>query len=91
MDRAPGERRSVEGHRAAGELRSVELGHAAGERGAGEVPAVEDDAGEIQVAALPGVGVLGGKAEVVADEADDCVPDFAHGQVGVPGIRVAGR
>ncbi|MFF1604932.1 hypothetical protein ACFVYV_47490 [Streptomyces mirabilis] len=34
-------------------------------------------AGEVEVVALPGVGVIRIETEVVADEADDGVPDFA--------------
>jgi hypothetical protein len=50
-----------------------------GELGAGKVTAVEDDAGEIEVVGLPGVGMLGGEAKVIADEPDDRVPHFPQG------------
>ncbi|MFI6254364.1 hypothetical protein [Streptomyces sp. NPDC051016] len=35
--------------------------------------------------------MLGGESEVVADEADDGVPDFPQGPVGVPGFRIIRR
>ncbi|MER5295267.1 hypothetical protein ABT382_24820 [Streptomyces pharetrae] len=35
--------------------------------------------------------MLVGEAEVVADEADNGVPDFSQGQIGVAGFRIVRR
>ena len=64
---------------AAAELRAEEADVAAAELRAAEVAAVEDDAGEVEVEAVPG-GECGGAAvvglEVVFDDADHGVADF---------------
>ena len=59
-----------------------EVHRAAREHGAGESAAVEDDAGEVKVAALPGHGRVG--LEVGGDDPDDGVAHLAAGAEGQP-------
>ncbi|WP_228992268.1 hypothetical protein [Streptomyces sp. DH8] len=70
VDVAAGGIRAGEGHPATGKVRILEVNGA-----------VDGDAGEVEVAALPGaVGSLGASV-VVADETQDCVPDLAKGRL----------
>ena len=73
-------RREVD--RAAGELGAGEADRAAGELGAAEVAAVEDNAREVEVQALP--GHRRAIFEVRGDDPDDGVADFAAGPEGKP-------
>ncbi|WP_449479920.1 hypothetical protein [Streptomyces avidinii] len=86
-----GEHGVTEEHHATGERGPAEVHRAPGEHRAAEVhAAVDGDAGEVEVAALPGAVGSSGAAVVVADEPQDGVPDLAQGQVAVVFVPVGG-
>lgn len=88
VDRAAGETRPGEVDGAAGELRVAEVDRGAGEPGASEVASVKGGTGEVEGMALPRVRMVGEQTQVVADDADDGVPHFPQGQVGMPRFRI---
>ncbi|MEV0227332.1 hypothetical protein [Streptomyces sp. NPDC050704] len=66
----------------------MEVDRAAGEHCSAEVSSVEGDVWEVEFVALPGVLVIVGQSEMIADEPDGGVPDFPQGQVGALGCCI---
>ena len=80
VDRPAAEPRPAEVDRAARELCASEVDRTDGEFNAAEIGAVEDDISEVQVQALPGIGILVFVfSEVIGDDADDRVAHLAGG------------
>src|SRR5207248_1578654 len=85
VDRAAGEL-GLEEVDPAGELGAAEVDRAAGKLGAAEVTAVEDDAREVKVQALPRHGRA--MPEVGGDDPDDGVADLAVSPVSGLYVRI---